>query len=262
MIAAFFAACCPLGAAWSWMFPKLWVLLAIYFVTGRHYVRSVSPKLVTAVVILSVLVASADARRHAVDFAAEPGQKWERIATEKGAIFSSSPAVSNAGIFYQSIGDDRYILRWLHDGQIEKLSFDGHAFQPVARRPDGPVYFELVAHGASTTMAFDPVTHQAAAVAEPVPEGVAPGESIASPDGKWAAFEVMTEGPRRIAVRNVASGDVQVLTGGNCNSWAPVWELNSKSLIFASDCARGMGLPSLYRANVGAVASVPTAKVP
>jgi hypothetical protein len=262
LIGAFFAACCPLSGAWSWMFPKLWLLLAIYFVTGRHYLRSISPKFVMGLVILAAVVASADARRHAIDFAAEPGQKWERVATEKGAIFSSSPAVSNAGIFYQSMGGDRYILRWLHDGMIERLQFEGHAFQPVAPKPDGPVYFELVAHGASSTMAFDPDTRQVARVAEQAPETVSAGKPIASPDGQWAAFEVPGEGPRRIAVRNVANGDVRVLTGGNCNSWAPAWEMDSRSLIFASDCGRGMSLPSLYRARVDAAPAAPTAKSP
>jgi hypothetical protein len=262
LIGAFFAACCPLGTAWSWIFPKLWVLLALYFVVGRDYLRSLSPKFVVALVILAVVVASVDARRHAIDFAAEPGQNWERVATEKGAIFSSSPAVSNAGLFYQSIGGDRYILRWLHNGTIEKLQFEGHAFQPVAPKPDGPVYFELVAHGTSATMAFDPVTRQVARVAEHAPENVAGGKPIASPDGQWAAFELPGEGPRRIAMRNMASGDVRVLTGGNCNSWAPVWELDSKSLIFASDCGRGMSLPSLYRATVGAEPAAPAVKTP
>jgi len=42
------------------------------------------------------------------------------------------------------------------------------------------------------------------------------------------------------------------LTGGTCNNWAPAWELNSRSLIFASDCDRGLGMPALYRADIPA----------
>jgi hypothetical protein len=248
LIAAFFAACFPLRAGWVWAFPKLWVLLAMYFVVGRHYFRSLSPRLATVLVLSAAALAAVNARQHIVSFAAEPGQRWERLAPEKNALFSSSPAVTQAGIFYQSIGDDRYILRWLHDGKIEKLVFEGHAFQPVAPVPDGPIYFELVARGTSTTMAFDPRSWQAAPAA--LPGSAVTGESIASPDGKWIAFQSTQSGPRRIWVRNVVSGGEQLLTGGNCNSWAPVWELDSSAVIFASDCGRGIGLPSLYRARV------------
>ena len=71
-----------------------------------------------------------------------------------------------------------------------------------------------------------------------------------SPDGKWIAFETARAGPKQIWVRNVASGTEEALTGGNCNSSSPAWELDSRSVIFASDCGRGIGLPSLYRARI------------
>jgi hypothetical protein len=249
LVAAFFALCFPLRAGWSAAFPKLWVLLAVFFVVGRHYLRSLSPKLVVGAVIFAALLASVDARRHAVSYASEPGQRYERIAVEMKALFSSSPAVSRAGLFYQSIGDDRYILRWLHDGKIERLAFEGHAFHPVAPSADGPIYFELAAHGTSTTMAFDPATRTTAPGVSPALSE--PADFVVSPDGKWVAFETARGGPGQIALRNVGSGEEEVLTGGNCNSWSPAWELDSKGIIFASDCGRGIGLPSLYLAKIG-----------
>lgn len=54
-----------------------------------------------------------------------------------------------------------YVLRWLHDGQMEEFAFEGQAFHPVAPLFDGPIYFELVKDGASATMTFDPATRQA-----------------------------------------------------------------------------------------------------
>jgi Tol biopolymer transport system component len=74
---------------------------------------------------------------------------------------------------------------------------------------------------------------------------------VVSPDGKWTAFERTQDGPARIWLREVASGKERELTGGNCNSFAPAWELDSGSFIFASDCGRGFGLPALFRARVG-----------
>ena len=249
LLVAFFALCFPLRPGWSMAFPKLWVLLAVFFVVGRYYFRSLGPKHVVGVVIVAAVLASVEARRHVLSYAEEPGRRWERVAVEKKAIFSSSPAVSRAGLFYQSIGSDRYVLRWLHDGRIEELTFEGHAFHPVAPSPDGPIYFELVAHGASTTMAFDPTTR--IAVPGFLPDSSKAAGSVVSPDGKWVAFESTQDGARQIWLRNVAGGSEEPLSGGKCNSSTPGWELDSKAVIFASDCGRGIGLPALYRARIG-----------
>jgi WD40-like Beta Propeller Repeat len=146
------------------------------------------------------------------------------------------------------MGKDRYVMRWLHDGQIEELAFEGHAFHPVAPSPEGPIYFELVAHGASATMAFDPSTRRVAPAY--LPDSVKASDSVSSPDGRWVVFESARNGPKQIWLRNVTSGTVELLTGGNCNSTSPAWELDSKAIIFASDCGRGIGLPALYRATV------------
>jgi Glycosyltransferase family 87 len=249
LIGALFALCFPLRASWTWAYPKLWVLLALYVAVGWHYWRTLGAKHLAGLLIVAGVLAAVDAHRHAASFAAEPGQHYERVATEKDAIFSSSPAVSRAGLFYQSIGDDRYILRWLHDGKIEKLTFEGHAFRPMAPSPDGPIYFELVAKGASTTIAFDPMTRTAAPAVLPTANDTEAGVA-SSPDGKWIAFETIRTGPKEIWLRNTGNGSERALTGGNCNSWDPAWELDSKAIVFASDCGRGIGLPSLYRARI------------
>ena len=248
LIVSFVALTFPLRPGWIWAYPRLWVLLGLFLVVGRRYFRELSPKLVVGALVGVAIFSLLDARRQMVGYAAAPAQRFESVAFEKGAVFSSSPAVSKAGIFYQSMGKDRYVLRWLHDGQIEELAFEGHAFHPVAPSPDGPIYFELVAHGASTTMAFDPSTRNTAPAY--LPDSVKPSDSVSSPDGRWAVFESARNGPKQIWLRNVTSGTVQLLTGGNCNSTSPVWELDSKAIIFASDCGRGIGLPALYRATV------------
>jgi Glycosyltransferase family 87 len=255
LVGAFFALCFPMRAGWSAVFPKLWVLLAVYFVTGWPYLRAMRRALVVAVVVVAAVLAAVDARRHALSYAAEPGQRFERAAVRKDAIFSGAPAVSTAGLFYQSIGQDRYVLRWLHDGVNEELVFEGHAFRPVALLAEGPIYFELVSRGGSMTMAFDAATRRAVRQDLPAPTSVPPlaeaAESVTSWDGRWIAFEKELNGPRRIWLRNVASGKERQLTGGNCNSGSPAWELDSRAIVFASDCGRGIGLPSLYRAKVG-----------
>jgi hypothetical protein len=249
LIVSFVALTFPLRPGWIWVFLRLWVLLGLFLVVGRRYFQELSPKLVAGALLGVAILSLLDARRQMLNYGAAPGQRYQGVAFEKGAVFSSSPAVSRAGVFYQSMGRGRYVMRWLHDGQIEEFAFEGHAFHPIAPSPEGPIYFELVAHGASTTMAFDPSTRRVAPGY--LPNSVKASDSVRSPDGRWVAFESARNGPKQIWLRNVASGVEELLTGGNCNSTSPAWELDSKAIIFASDCGRGIGLPALYRATVG-----------
>jgi Glycosyltransferase family 87/WD40-like Beta Propeller Repeat len=233
---------------WMRFFPKLWMLTALFFLEGREFWRSFSPKLAAGAVVAAMLIAALDGRRHAADYALEPGRRFPRVALDQGTFLSTFPVVSSAGLFYQAMVPSGYVLRWLHDGQIEEFSFEGLVFHPVAPSFNGPVYLELVRNGTSTTMAFDPNTR-----------GVAPStlafaakteDSVISPDGRWMAFESIGIGPRQIWLRDTASGKLQLVAGGNCNNSSPAWDKDSRSLIFASDCGRGIGMPVLYRASL------------
>jgi hypothetical protein len=231
----------------AWLFPKVWLLLFLFIALGRDYWRALGPRWIASAAAVVTLVALVDARRHMVSYAKEPGQRFTRIA-DQGALFSSSPAVSRFGLFYQSMGRDRYVLHWLHDNRMEELTFEGHAFHPVAPAADGLIYFELVAHGASTMMQFDPATRKAAPGRPPFPTGTM--EPAVSPDGKWVAFTSTLTGSQQVWLRNVASGKSEALTGGNCNSSSPAWELDSGAVVFASDCSRAFGVTGLYRARL------------
>jgi Tol biopolymer transport system component len=130
----------------------------------------------------------------------------------------------------------------LHDGRTDQFAFEGEALHPVALSPDGPIEFELVAHRTSITMLLDPATAKLQTASRRHPTS----DHVASPDGNWIAFTSTNQ----IWLRSVVQGTVTQLTGGNCNSFSPAWELNSQAIIFASDCSRGIGLPALYRARI------------
>jgi hypothetical protein len=235
-----------LPPAWERFFPKLWILAALFFLEGREYWRPVRPKLVVAGLALVLLIAAFEAKRHEERYLLEPGRHFERVALDEGTFLSTFPAVSNAGLFYQAMVQGGYVLRWLHDGQMEELVFDGQAFHPVAPSFAGPIYFELVKNGASKTMTFDPATRQvmSATLQPPITEG-----SVISPDGKWMAVESVQVGPKQIWLQDRATGKTTLLAGGDCNNTSPAWEGDSKTLIFASDCGRGLGMPVLYSAR-------------
>jgi Glycosyltransferase family 87/WD40-like Beta Propeller Repeat len=232
----------------TWLFPKVWLLFVLFIGVGWPALRETRVRTALAATAIVAVIALGDAAVHLRRYREEPAQRFERVAVQEGAMFSSFPAVSQAGVFYQSMGKDRYVLRWVHGGENEALSFAGQAFHPRVARDGRAIDFEMVANRTSTMMRFDPETRSATALDVPV-VGDASG-SVVSPDGKWVAFESAHEGPVQIWVREVFSGRVRRLTGGNCNNSAPAWELDSKSILFASDCGRAFGLPALYRANV------------
>jgi hypothetical protein len=231
-------------------FPKVWVLLALFIYIGSAYWRTLSLKNLGPVMALVMVLAGIDAHRHLKEFTQEPIRKFEPVAVQPGAIFSDHPVVTQAGIFFDSLGYDRYELRWLHDGQIEELPFEGEAINPRAPKQGGPVYFELVAHGGSREMQFDPVTRIRSRAADLL----APrDDQSVSPDGKWVAFTSEATGTKQVWLRSVGTGRSLQITGGDCNNSSPAWELDSQSIIFASDCERAVGVPALYRARLTAI---------
>lgn len=250
LIAAFVALTLPLKLSWHAFFPRLWVLLALFIFVGREYWRGLSFKVAATTVACAAVVASVSAWTHYRAYEREPGRNFEVAALQPGAIFSSSPAVARAGLFYQAMADGKYVLEWETSAGIKELSFDGQSFHPFVLSPDGPVYFELVAHQKSTMMQFDPAT-QVATPALGV-QMASPTGSLASPDGKWTISESTKNGWKQLQLTNNASGDVRQLTSSRCNNTSPAWELDSSAVIFASDCDRSTGLPALYRAPIAA----------
>jgi hypothetical protein len=252
LIAAFVALTFPIWPGSYIWFPRLWVSLALFIFVGRRYWRGLSPRLLTTAVAVCAVLASVSAWKHYAAYQREPGRRYEVVAMQPGAIFSNWPTISKSGLFYQSLGGEGYVLRWLHDGVNEKLAFDGEAFLPHAASPDGPVYFELVGHQNSSMMAFDPSTRRVSIVESSVAPSTALAEShlVTSPDGKWSVRESASAGWTQIWLKDQKTGAERVLTAGSCNNTSPVWELDSSAVIFASDCDRSTGLPALYRAKV------------
>lgn len=232
-----------------WLFPKVWVLLALYLTVGWPCLRLLSWRIAVGMTVLAVVVSILDANRHMTAYGNEPEQHFARVAVQRGALFSSFPTVTRAGMFYQSIGRDRYVLRWVHGSENEEISFEGNALRPRGA-PDGEsIDFELVANQTSTMMRFDPVTRRTIPTATSLTLEDSPVMAV-SPDGKWLAYETTQNDSTQISIRNRLTGEMKVLTGGNCNSSAPTWELDSRAILFASDCGRAFGLPALYRADI------------
>ena len=241
----------PMRPSWNWFFPKVWFLIALFFVTlsGASKPRfSWKPTFVTATIVL--VFATLSAVHSLMNYDEEPGRHWQVIAAQNGALYSSSPAMLRSGVVYGSIGFERYILRWQHGSENDPLMFEGEALHPVALSPEGPIQFELVSHGGSKICFVQPSTTlelRCSNVKTPTQT------SAISPDGKWVAAVKSSGGSEQIWLRRTGTKRFLRLTGGSCNSFAPAWDWDSQALVFASDCGRGIGLPALYRAPIASI---------
>ncbi len=71
-----------------------------------------------------------------------------------------------------------------------------------------------------------------------------------SPNGKWLAFSCEEGGATQIHVTDLNGNQDLQLTSGDCNSISPAWTLDSKRLVYATDCGRGLGLTALAQVTV------------
>jgi Glycosyltransferase family 87/WD40-like Beta Propeller Repeat len=69
----------------------------------------------------------------------------------------------------------------------------------------------------------------------------------ASPDGYWLAYSQLQNGNWNLWLRNLNNGQTSRLTRAECNDTEPVWSKDSRTLIYASDCGRGLWLSALCR---------------
>jgi alpha-1,2-mannosyltransferase len=68
-----------------------------------------------------------------------------------------------------------------------------------------------------------------------------------SPDGLALAYVKSETGGRQVWIEDLASGQSRRLTAGACNNDSPAWAIDSHSIVFSSDCDRGLGQSALYR---------------
>jgi hypothetical protein len=93
--------------------------------------------------------------------------------------------------------------------------------------------------------------------ADTVNRGIAPQPFIldarypaVSPDGVWLAYSEEERGSWQVSTLKLSTGEKRRLTNSDCNSVMPTWRDDSKKLIYATDCGRGLGLTALAELQV------------
>jgi len=299
----------------AWLFPKAWLLIALFVYTGWRDLSRLPRGRVMAALAIVTAVSAVDASRQIRTYRREPPQAAAHDVAPRAGNFASAPAIREGALVYEAMAQSRYLLRTPE----RDLAFQGEAFHPSLAR-SGPVYFELVAGGHSRICKYDLAGGKLETVVgpefDPTEPSISPdgsrlafvsrgalfvqqdevlssgavsnptffpdGQQIAfagglpglrsiravslatraartlveggdvfdpavSPDGRFLAYTAAETGARQIWVQNLASGVRRKMTEGACNNDTPAWEPDSRSVVFSSDCGRGMGLPALYR---------------
>jgi hypothetical protein len=73
---------------------------------------------------------------------------------------------------------------------------------------------------------------------------------VLSPDGKWLAYSALKRGTWHLTIRNVQSGTAMPVGTSDCNDFSPTWELDSQTLVYVSDCGRGLWQTAILRRKV------------
>jgi hypothetical protein len=116
------------------------------------------------------------------------------------------------------------------------------AFEPGGQR----IIFTAAPRGRPEIFLLDLASGQTTVMAI---EGPARYPAFSS-DGEWLAYSRLELGTWHVYVRNLKSSSNRRLVDGDCNSISPIWEANSRSLIYATDCGRGLEMTALARIQV------------
>jgi Glycosyltransferase family 87/WD40-like Beta Propeller Repeat len=117
----------------------------------------------------------------------------------------------------------------------------------AAFSPEGQIVFSSSRRDRYHLYSVDP---QSPAVAELTFVDCSARYPSFSPDGKWMAFSCEQHGVWQLVTLNRQTSEQRQLTTADCNSITPAWTPNSTSLIYATDCARGLGITALSEIDV------------
>ncbi len=192
-----------------------------------------------------------------------------------GDAFHPSVPASGSPIYFELVSENRSRITAL-DPSTGKLDFLGEGIEPAVS-PDGSgLAFvsggdlvllrnslrSIIATGQISTPAFFPDNHRIAyaegfpgrriirTIEAPLTDSGDCFEPAVSPDGQSLAFTCSDTRGSQVWIMNLASRTRQPLTSGACNHTWPAWTLDSRSVIFASDCDRGFAFPALYSLRV------------
>lgn len=175
----------PLNSWDARFFPQAWLLLALFLYAGWAGLRSMRRQTLAAALAVVIAVSALDAWRRWHAYRAESTRVAMRAVIDPNNIYSSRAAAAGDELVYETIADERYLLRVSRGGAQRNLAFDGQALHPAVAQAGGPIYFELVSGGHSRICSFERAAKQLDVIAGP---DLNPTEPAISADGRKIAF--------------------------------------------------------------------------
>lgn len=112
---------------------------------------------------------------------------------------------------------------------------------------DDKVLYSARPSGTVQIFSADPVSLQVNPILTGSSASRFPAES---PNGKWLAYSREEGGSWHLVLMDLKTRVEIPLTRGYCNSTCPAWTGDSKTIIYATDCGRALGLTALARLAV------------
>jgi Glycosyltransferase family 87/WD40-like Beta Propeller Repeat len=192
---------------------------------------------------------------------ATPDERWVEEAKEESTVRSElsaretirpgeSPVASPDGRWIAFLREDRGRARiWVR--ALDQKDAPARPLTPLqldvlemSFLPDGSLIFAANATGHSSMYVTEP---DGGVHTLGIDDARYPA---VSPDGHRLAYSKLQSGSWNLWLRDLTSGHTDRLTQAECNDTEPVWEADSKILVYASDCGRGLWLPALCRRRV------------
>jgi hypothetical protein len=193
--------------------------------------------------------------------AASKGERWEEVVGRESTIKSprvgsrdipnaESPVASFDGRWLAFIREDRGRARiWVTD--LHAPNNPGRAVTKIDLNvlelsfvPRGGMIFSATTGGQPYLLIMDETGKTKSLNIEN-----ARYPSV-SPNGHWLAYSQLERGNWRLWMRNLDNGQAHRMTVAECNDIEPSWTLDSKNLIYASDCGRALWFTALCKRPV------------
>jgi hypothetical protein len=189
------------------------------------------------------------------------GERWVEHAGKESTVRSTlaersdiqqaeSPIVSSDGRWLAFLRDDHgrasiWVRALDHRDNSDRLITPPEFnVLEMSFLPEGTLVFAANVAGHPSLF----ITNQGGSI-ESLDIGIARYPSV-SPDGHWLAYSQLQRGSWNLWLRNLTNGQTERLTHAECNDTEPVWTEDSRTLVYASDCGRGLWFSALCRRRV------------
>jgi Glycosyltransferase family 87/WD40-like Beta Propeller Repeat len=180
---------------------------------------------------------------YADDIVVETENAEQPVVSNDGQLLAFiRPVMGRGSLWIRQISDGSPTeAKTVEEHQIADSHYD---VRDIALFPDHRIIFSS---GRDVRFGLFEVSPGSGVVEKMIPPTCSARYPAISPDGQWIAFSCEQKGSWQIHTMNLRTKQEVQLTNADCNSVTPAWTLDSKELIYATDCGRGLGLTALAK---------------